>query len=449
VLAVSAITTLALSLAPLLFSRRLDLNAVLGQGARGSSASRRQVRVRNALLTGQLTMTLVLMVAAGLFVTSFVRLTSVPLGFAADALSAAHISLTGTRYAEDATRREFAARLLERARAVPGVSDAALGSSLPLGSGPVLKLVPSDGPRPAPEREPNAIVRSVDAGYFRTLGMRLVSGRPFTAADRAGAPRVAVVNEYLASLLFPGESAVGRRIEQSRARTPWTNRPGQVLIVGVAANSKDVGINEVEFGNLYLPFDQAPAPGVDLVVRTSIPAAAVADVLRRIAADVDPDLPASQLTTMAQRVDEALQGDRLNTLLIGSFAAIAILLASVGIYGAMACAVQERTREFGVRLALGQQPHAMVRATLWESARFGVVGGVLGLSIALVIGRLLGNALYLVRGEHNGLLYGVTTTDPIVLGGAALALILIATLAGVIPARQVSRVDPLIALRAE
>jgi putative ABC transport system permease protein len=449
VLFVSGITTLSLSLAPLLFSRRLDLNAVLGQGARSSSASVRQVRIRSALLTGQLTMTVVLMAAAGLFTSSFVRLTRVPLGFTADALASAYISLGGTRYNDDASRREFADRLLERARAMPGVSDAAIGSSLPLGSGPVVKLVPSDRPRPSPDREPSAIVRAVDPGYFRTLGIRLVSGRPFAAADLAGAPRVTIVNEYLASLLFPGESAVGRRVELSRARTPWTNRPGQLLIVGVAGNIKDVGINEVEFGNLYLPFDQAPASGLDLVVRTSIPVAGVADVLRGIASDVDPDLPASQLTTLAQRVDEALQGDRLNMLLIAGFAAIAIVLAAVGIFGAMACAVQERTREFGVRLALGQQPRAMVRATLWESVRFGVVGGTLGLAIALVVARLLGNALYLVRGEHPGLLYGVTTTDPVVLGGAAAALILIATLSGVIPARQVSRVDPLIALRAE
>jgi len=449
VLLVSGVTTLSLSLAPLLFSRRLDLNAVLGQGARSSSASVRQVRTRNALLAGQLTMTLVLMAAAGLFVTSFVRLTHVPLGFTPDDLAAAGISLSGTRYAGDAPRREFATRLLDRARAVPGVSDAAIGSSLPLGSGPEVKLVASDRPRPSPDREPSAIVRAVDPGYFRALGIRLVSGRPFAAPDLPGAPRVAIVNEYLASQLFPGESAVGRGIELARARTPWTNRPGQLLIVGVAANVKDVGINEVEFGNLYLPFDQAPSPGLDLVVRSSIPASGVADVLRRVASDIDPDLPVSQLTTMAQRVDEALQGDRLNMLLIASFAAIAIVLAAVGIYGAMACAVQERTREFGVRLALGQQPAAMVRATLWESARFGVVGGALGLAIALVIARLLGNALYLVRGQHNGMLYGVTTTDPIVLGGAAAALILIATLAGVIPARQVARVDPLIALRAE
>jgi len=260
---------------------------------------------------------------------------------------------------------------------------------------------------------------------------------------------VAIVNEYLASVLFPGESALGRRIELARARTAWTNRPGQLLIVGVSARCRDVGINEVEFGNLYLPFDQAPAPGIDLVVRTSIPAAGVSEMLRRVASDVDPDLPLSQLTTMAQRVEGALQGDRLNTLLIGGFAAIAIVLATVGIYGSMACAVQERTREFGVRLALGQQPHAMVRATLWESARFGVVGAAIGLSITVIVARLLGNALYLVRGEHSGLLYGVTTTDPVVLGGAALALILLATLAGLAPARQVSRVDPLIALRAE
>ena len=449
VLAISCGTTLLLSLAPLLFARRIDLNVMLGQGGRTAGGSVRHVRARNALLVAQLAMTLVLLTAAGLFAASFARLTRVPLGFEPGDRAAARVLLTGPRYSGDEAIRAFASRLRDRARALPGVSDAAIGTSLPLGSGPVVRLVAADRARPPAEHEPSAIVRGVDPGYFRALGIRLAGGRSFASADVAGAPRVAIVNEYLAGLLFPGESAVGRRIELTRTRTPWTNRPGELVVVGVVSNVKDVGIHEVEFGNLYLPFDQAPATVIDLLVRTSIPAANVAGELRRAAAGIDPDLPVSQLTTMTQRVDDALQGDRLNALLIGAFAAVAIILAAVGIYGAMACAVRERMREFGVRLALGQQPGAIVRATLWESARFGVLGGAIGLAIALAVARLLGNALYLVRGEHSGLLYGVTTTDPIVLGCATLTLVVVATVSGIVPARQATRVDPLLVLRAE
>jgi putative ABC transport system permease protein len=448
-LLVSGGTTLLLSLAPLTSARRIDLNLMLGRGARTAGASVRQVRTRNILLVGQLTLTLVLMVAAGVFVTSYTRLTGAPLGFEPRDRAAAHISLIGPRYAADGTRRDAASRLLEHARALPGVSEAALGSSLPLGSGNVVQLVASDRLRQPQKDAAPAIVRAIDANYFHALGIRMAAGRPFGTADIAGAPRVAVLNEYLAGVLFPGTSAVGQSIDLVRARTPWTDHPGSLLVVGVVGNIKDVGINEVEFGNLYVPFDQMPSPGIDVVVRTSVPAIAVAQALRRMAAGVDPNLPLSNVTTMTQSVDQALAEDRFNALLIAGFAAVAIALAAVGIYGAMACAVQERTREFGVRLALGQQPGALVRATLWESARLGVLGGAVGLAIALVVARILGNALYLVRGQHNGLLYGVTTTEPIALACAAIALVVVATLSGIVPARQATRADPLVALRAE
>jgi putative ABC transport system permease protein len=166
-------------------------------------------------------------------------------------------------------------------------------------------------------------------------------------------------------------------------------------------------------------------------------------------AEVDPALPVTRVQTLDARVAAALKEDRFNLMLIGSFAAIGIVLAAVGIYGAMACAVRERTREFGVRLALGQPPRALIRATLWQSARLGVAGAALGLVVVFILARILGDALYLVRGSHSGLLYGVTTTDPMAIAAGALALVGIATLAGVLPAREATRIDPLIALRQE
>jgi ABC-type antimicrobial peptide transport system permease subunit len=215
------------------------------------------------------------------------------------------------------------------------------------------------------------------------------------------------------------------------------------------ANVRNVGVNEIDFNNLYLPFAQAPAPDVELVVSTAIPPARLSDALRSAAASVDPGLPVTGITTLTQRVDDALKGDRFNLLLIGFFAAAAMLLAAVGIYGAMACAVQERTREFGVRLALGAMPRAILGAALSESARVGVAGSLLGAAITLGLARVLGSALYLVPGEHGGLLYGVKTTDPIALGAAFFTMIAVATLSGVVPARHATRIDPLVVLRNE
>ena len=447
----SGVITVLLSLAPMVFARRVDLNVMLGHGGRSAGGSRRQVRLRHALLVAQLTLTLVLLTGAGLFAMSFLRLVQVPLGFEPRDVLSVRVSLTGPRYeAGDAPVRAFADALLEKALATPGVSRAAIDTSSALDSGPTVRLVAADRPRPQPSEEPSAIIRGVTADYFGTLGITLRAGRPFAKTDTDGAPRVAVINEYLASRLFHGENPVGQRIELvPGARTPWTRRPGVVLVVGVAPNVKDVGVNEVEFGNIYVPFAQAPSSRVELVVKAAVPAATLAGSLKAAVATIDPALPVSRIETFATRVETVLKSDRFNVLLIGGFAVVGLLLAAVGVYGAMACAVQERTREFGIRLALGQQPGAIVRSTLWRSARFGLYGAAIGLGLVLVIARILGNALYLVRGEHTGLLYGVTTTDPIALGGALAGLILVAAISGVVPARNAARLDPLVALRAE
>jgi ABC-type antimicrobial peptide transport system permease subunit len=184
-------------------------------------------------------------------------------------------------------------------------------------------------------------------------------------------------------------------------------------------------------------------------VRASIPPDGLVGPLRTAAGAIDASLPVARIETLGTRARDSLKGARFNLVLIGSFAVVAILLACVGIYGAMACAVQERSREFGVRLALGQPPAAILRGTVLQSARLGLTASVLGVAISLIIARLIGNALYLVKGVHNGLLHGVTTTDPVALASAAGALVLIATLSGVIPARQATSVDPLVVLRSE
>jgi ABC-type antimicrobial peptide transport system permease subunit len=188
---------------------------------------------------------------------------------------------------------------------------------------------------------------------------------------------------------------------------------------------------------------------MELIVHAAVPPSVLADELRVVAGDVDPGIPAGAVVPLERRVTDALREDRFHLLLIGAFAVVAIVLSGIGIYGAVAYAAQRRRREFGVRLALGAPPGGLVLTAFRESLRVGVMGGLAGLGITVAAAKLLGNALYLVPGEHNGLLYGVQTTDPVVLGSALAGLLAVAGLAGAIPARKVARLDPLVALRQE
>jgi len=452
VLGICALSTVLLAMTPLVFARRADLSVMLGSAGRAIGPSRRQRRSRAGLLVAQISATLVLLAGAALFVMSFIRMTQAPLGFARENRATLRLALSGSRYSGDAPVAAFAARLLEEARGVSGVRDAAVGTASPLDNrgSPAVWIAVPERPRPARGQEPTALIRAVSPRYFEALGIRWIAGRQFTDADAPGAPRVAIVNELLARRMFPGESVVGRQLELiPRLRTGWTHRPGIVLIVGVVSDVRNFAIDEVDFSSVYLPFAQAPAPAFELIAATSVPAAGAVAPLRAATARVDPQLPILGVTTMAGRVDEALQGGRFNVLVVVFFAAAATLLAAVGIYGAIACAVQERTREFGIRIALGALPAAILRAALDSAVRIAILGSVLGVALTIVTARLLGNALYLVPQQHGGLLYGVKTTDPVALISACAALLAVVLTAALVPARQATRVDPLTALRTE
>ena len=359
--------------------------------------------------------------------------------------------LTGPRYAADSSVMAFTEDVRDRLRAIPGVVDVAAGSSSPLGSGPLGLLARVDRPKPSPGEETRAILRAVSPGYFRTLRIPIVKGREFLDIDVAGATRVAMINVHAARTLFGDEDPIGRDLEllAGPRAGAWARRSGVTLIVGVVANVKELGINEIEFPDVYLPFAQAPAQSVEFVLRTTVPLASVREPLKRAIAATDAAVPVTSVSTFEDRVARALQGDRFNTLLVSTFAVLAVLLAAVGIHGGIAYAVAGRTREFGVRLALGAQPSRLVWTTLWQWGRLGVIGGMLGIAATLALARVIGNAWYLVPGSHNGLLYGVTTTDPAALSLSFAGIILVALAASAIPARRVGRVDPVRALRSE
>ncbi|HEY0872735.1 MAG TPA: ABC transporter permease [Vicinamibacterales bacterium] len=447
-LAASGLSTLVFALVPLPVARRMTASATLRDGGRSGQSSG-EGYARSVLLTAQIALTVILLAGAGILTKSFLALTQAPLGFDPTNLAALRVTAPESRYATDATLAQYAERLRESARAVAGVRIATIGTSSPLNSGPLIFFVRPDRQRPPAGEEPRGILRAVDGDYFQTTGITLLRGRAFTHLDGIGAPRVAIVNATLAQRVFGPDDPIGQFIELLPGRAPWTRRPGQLQIVGIAANAKEVGINEVDFAGVYVPFAQMPASSFELIVRTETPAAGLAMPLRAAAAEIDPAVPVTRVTTFDQRVWTVLQEDRLNLLLVGSFALLAIALSAIGVYGVAAYNIQARSREFGIRLALGARSAALIRSAVLRSGRLAAIGAIIGLAATLAIARLLGNALYLVPGEHSGLLYGVTTTDPAMLASALVGVLLVATAAAGVPARRISRVDPAETLRSE
>jgi predicted permease len=447
-LIVSGLTTILFGLAPAMLTSRRDLSGVLAQGGRTIAASPGQRRARHALVVAEVTMTVVLVVGAGLFVNSFVRLTRVPLGFDPHNRLAMRVSALGPRYADRRQVVPLARSLVERARAVPGVTAAVAGSSVPLGSGPNVRFVVTDRPRPDAGEEPQALIRAITPGYFRVLGIALTKGRDFNEGDSEGGAKVAVINENLARRIFPGKNPLGHELVLMESSTSWVRR-GTVQIVAIAANMKEVGIHEVDFNSIFVPLAQSPPSTFHVITTTAVPPANVVDLLRAQVLAVDADLPVSNVTTMSQLVEDDLCSARFNLLLIGVFAVLGIVMAAVGIYGTMSYTVQQRTQEFGVRLALGAPRSSILGLALGQAARLGVIGTAVGLGISLALARIIGNALYLVPRVHNGLIYGVSTTDPLTLTCACALLMIVAALAGLLPARRATRVDPVVALRTD
>ena len=450
-LVVCAATAVIFGLAPTMAARTIDLATTLGDGARTAGTTPAQSRARGVLLSAQLALTVVLLAAAGLFIRSYAALTHVPLGFDPAGGVSYRVTLSGSRYTTDGQLTGYANELRQRALAIPGIDSAVIATSSPLMSGPVVRFTLNKAATPvAGPPEPDAIIRGVAPAYFSLLGIHLLQGREFTDADAASSPRVAVINEVLARRYFGAGNPIGRALTippDQRAR--WTRRPGEVTIVGVAANTREVGLNEVEFSDIYVPFAQMPSPQIELIARTRMPVTAVAAPIRAAAAAMDPQVPLGNVTPLDARIDAALQEDRFHLLLMGGFAVVALLLAAMGIYGAMAYAAQQRRREFGVRLALGADGRRLVRLALGHALRIATIGAAAGLAAAFTLAKMIGNALYLVPGVHNGLLFGVSTADPTVLAGAVALLFAVALLASAFPARRIAWIDPVTSLRQE
>jgi putative ABC transport system permease protein len=437
VLAASIAAMLIFALAPGVSRVNLQIDSTLRDGGKTVAPSPGSRRRLDGLIGAEVALAFLLLFAAGLFVRSHASLLSVPLGFDPEHVFALRMLPGGAAQPSPAQSRDYYGRALETVRVIPGVTEAALASGVPLTYPGNVRF------RAANQAEDqNALARAVTPSYFHLMHIPLLAGRGFTDRDSAGAAQVAIVNENLARRVFGGENPVGRELVLLPDRQP-------VEIVGVAANTKELGLDEVVFNAVYLPFAQHPSRSMYLAVKSGADPTALAAVLRAKLRELDAEVSISSAATMEERVQENLRGARFHMALVAVFAALAVLLASVGVYGALAFSVAHRTREFGLRMALGARPSAILRLSLIRAVRLTAAGAVCGLASALALDAVLRDALFLVPGKHTGLLHGVTLRDPASLLGSMVLLAALAALAALVPSVHAARLDPAIALRHE
>jgi len=435
-LAVSLATGVLFGLAPALESTRLNLNDSLKEGGKGTAGQgARNRRLRNALVVAEVALALVLLAGAGLLIKSFVRLQAVDPGFRADGVLTMVARLPGGKYKEDRQKIDFFRQATERIRAVPGVRDVGMVNFLPFygGLGAATAYFVEGRPAPPPGHFTTADVRVSDAGYFRTLGIPLLRGRGFTDVELRESRHVLLINEAMARQGFPGENPIGKRVKVVMGPD---SEPGE--IIGIVGDVKFASLTEEAKPTVYEPPPDLTYSAMTFVIRTAGDPGEMAPTVRRVLREIDPDQPVSDVQTMERLLSDAVRRNRFNTLLLGLFAGLATLLAAVGIFGVMSSAVTLRTREIGLRVALGAQQGQVLGLILKQGLRLTLAGVVLGLAGALALTRLLA-----------GLLFGVGSTDPATFAAIAALLTLVSAIACYLPARRAARVDPLIALRYE
>jgi putative ABC transport system permease protein len=400
-----------------------------GVSRTGRAAGSRSMR--RSMVVAEMAMSLVLIAGAGLLIRSFLRLRAVDPGFDPRGVATFDLSIRTRQLAAEkpAYRRQFVQTMLERSRAIPLVQSAAVASALPL-SGVSFMLNFQIVGQPPTGNKLAAEIRAVSPEYFVTVRNRLMSGRTFTAQDRDGAPKVAVINEAAARQFFPGENPIGRRLRIER------DAPDGSEIVGVVADVRQRGLNEAAQPEIYLAFDQAPTGDLAVVIRTAGAVAPVLNSAKQIVHDLDRGLAVQRPRMLADLVAESAAKQRMYMLLLGLFATVALALAAVGIYGVVSHTVSQRVQEMGIRMALGANAGDIIALVLREGVVLTSVGLLLGVTGALWATRLL-----------QGLLFGVERTDPITFASGALVLSMVGLAACYVPARRAARVDPLIAMR--
>lgn len=435
-LGVSLLTGIIFGLAPALHISRLNLNDSLKEGGKSESAQAGgSRRLRSALVVSEIALAVVLLASAGLLIKSFVRLQQVDRGFNTDNILTMVVRLPDTGYSKDPQIVNFFVQAMERIRSLPSVRSAGVINFLPLygGLGSATGFKIEGRPEPPPGQGPSTDVRVVDAGYFETMGIPLLRGRNFSNLELREPRRVILINEALARKHFANEDPIGKRLDVAMFENPiWCE------VIGVVGNVRYDSLIDESPPAVYFAHPDLAYSFMTLVIRTDGDPASLAPSVQREIRGLDPNQPVSDVRTMDQVMSEWVSRSRFNTLLLGLFAALATLLSAVGIFGVMNYSVALRTRELGLRLAVGAQPRQVLLLVLKQGLLLTVLGVVVGLAASLALTRLL-----------SGLLFGVEAFDLSTFTTISLLLVAVSLLACYLPARRAMRIDPLRALRYE
>jgi putative ABC transport system permease protein len=431
-LGMTLLTGMGFGVVPALQAMRIDLVEALKEGARGTSDSGHRHLLRHGLVVTEIALAVMLLASAGLLIRSFVRLNAFNPGFNPQGALLASVSLPPAKYPTTAAQATFVDQVLQRYRALPGVTAAGAAQVFPMGGNDYMLSLEIEG-RDVPEPElPATNYYSVTPDYFEAAGIPLLRGRLFNAQDRADSPPVAIISQSLADKLFPGVDPLGQRIHPTQGTRNWRE------IVGVVGEVRQYGVDRETAPQSYVPFAQAPFTSMTFVVRADAPAADLPPRLRQEIYAVDPNQPVGRLEPVQNLLTTSMARQRFAATLLAVFSGLALVLAVVGIYGVMAYAVAQRTGEFGIRLALGAQPRDILRLVLTHGGRLIGAGLAVGLLAALAVGQFI-----------QAMLYQTPPRDPLVFGAIALLLAGAALFACLIPALRATRVDPMVALRSE
>ena len=437
-MAIAVVTGVLFGVAPA-FTATRGLTASLKEGGRGAVTARGGARLRGALVVAELALAVMLLAGAGLLMRSFIKLQAVDPGFRPEQALTFELTLPEARYKEDPQIISFFDRLLPRLRALPGVRAAAAVMGLPLsGMDFVISFEVEGRPPVPPSQRPAMQVRVATPDYFSTIGIPLKRGRGFSDDDRQGTTPVVLITETAARMFFPNEDPIGKTIKLGWGRGGGARRRAGGEVVGIVGDVKEAGLDEPNPPHIYMPLRQWPVGFMSIVVKTATAPPTLADAARTEVYAVDPNLPVSNVRTLDEIVARSISQPRFYMLLLAIFAGVALALAAIGIFGVLSYAVAQRTREIGIRMALGAQQHTVIGLVVREAmllVAFGVASGTIA---ALVLSRTM-----------TKMLFSVAPTDPATFAIVAAGLLAVALLASYLPARRATRVDPVVALRTE
>jgi predicted permease len=427
-LVLTVLTGLIFGLVPALQVPAVAVHDSLKDTNRGSSQGRKHAWIRSALVVSEIALACVLLVGAGLLIRSFLRVLDADLGFQPERAAALRVD-PDRQYSTQSLRNAYYSEALRRVKAVPGIEMAGLTDVLPLGKNRSWSAGAKGQAYSREQPPPDAFVRIVSEGYLKAMGITLRAGRDFTEHDTVGAKPVILINETLARKLWPGQDPIGQTVVYVDVERE---------VVGVVGDVRHLALEEASGSEFYLPIRQSnDYSSVDLVIRTALPPASLASAVRATLGPIAPNLPGNEFRPLQQLVDKAISPRRFVVILLAGFSAFALILASLGIYAVISYAVSQRTQELGIRMALGASPGDLQSRILLET--LGLAG--LGMLIGIIAASILSRAI-------SGLLFGVTPTDPATFAGMLLLLTVVAAIAGYLPARRASRIDPMLALRA-